>query len=255
VLLVQKIQVHYYNKELQFFHIRYVLKKTGVMIVPNMSLLEIRKSVFDDFVCEIKSKMQSIKVTHHGKWIRNGRKDFVETIPYRVKSRNNWRITVACGNNGVTAIPYLISYNNIGMTASHIPLDFDSMPLMHFNTHFFKRYRERGKISIEKPEDLVKFFFRKNTFLLPCYSPRKDGTQQLFTPLLGGVGLGNYHEESGICEYKTFVDNSLLRQNQKDEINNIWTETIKEMLAEINRRLNKRAGHGDQRGVPLIAKR
>jgi hypothetical protein len=210
------------------------------MLVPNMSLPEIRKSVFDDFTSEIKSKLQSLKVIQQGKWMRNGRKDFVETIPCQVKSRNTWRITVSCGNHGVLAVPYLISYNNIGITASHIALDFDSMPLMHFNTHFFKRYRERGKISIEKAEDLVKYFFRKNAFLCPCYYPREDGTQQLFTPLKEGIGLGNYHEESGICEYKTFVDNSLLRQDQLDNIYQIWTDTLNELTAEINRRMNKK---------------
>jgi hypothetical protein len=63
------------------------------MIVPDMSLTEIRKSVFDDFVCEVKSKVQSVKVTHHSKWIRSGRKDFEETILSPVKSRNNWRMT------------------------------------------------------------------------------------------------------------------------------------------------------------------
>jgi hypothetical protein len=211
------------------------------MIVPNMSLPEIRKSVYEDWAFEIKSKLESIKVTYQARWIRNGRKSFVETIPYCVKSRNNWRITVNCGKNGVTAVPYLISYNNIGLTASHIAEDLDSMPLMHFNTHFFKRYRERGKISIEKAEDLVKFFFRKNTFLLPCYFPRKDGTQQLFTPLFGGIGLGNYHEETNICEFKTFVDDSLLRQDQKDDIYRIWTQTLKDLTDEINRRLNKKS--------------
>lgn len=210
------------------------------MIVPNMSLPEIRKSVSDDFANEIKSKLQSIKVSYHGKWIRNGRKDFVETIPYQVKSRNNWRITVSCSNNGVMAVPYLISYNNVGVTASHVALDFDSMPLMHFNTHFFKRYRERGKISVEKPEDLVKFFFKKNPVLFPCYFPRKDGTQQLFAPLWGGVGLGNYHEQAGICEYKTFVDNSLLREDQKDDIYKIYMETLNELTAELNRRSNRK---------------
>jgi len=210
------------------------------MIVPNMSLPEIRKSVFDDFVCEVKNKIQSVKVTHHSKWIRSGKKDFVETIFFPVKSRNNWRMTIACNNNGVTAFPYLVSYNNIGMMASHIPLDDDSMPLMHFNTHFFKRYKERGKVAIEKPEDLVKRFFRKNTVLLPCYFPRKDGTLQLFTPLAGGVGLGNYHIESDICEFKTFVDDSLLGQNQKDEIVNIWTETMNELIAEMQRRIDKK---------------
>jgi hypothetical protein len=210
------------------------------MIVPNMSLPEIRKALYDDWVCEIKSKIQSIKVIHRGKWVRNGRKDFVETIQFPVKSRNNWRITVFCNKRGVIAFPYLISYNNIGITASHISLDSPCESMMHFNTHFFKRYKERGKIAIEKPENLVKFFFRKNSVLLPCYSPRKDGTMQLFTPLSGGVGLGNYHEESDICEFKTFVDNSLLHQDQKDEIVNIWTETANELMAEIQRRLNKK---------------
>lgn len=210
------------------------------MIVPNMSLPEIRKAVFNDFVCEVKSKVQSVKVTHQSKWIRNGRKDFVETILFPVKSRNNWRMTVACNQNGVTALPYLISYNNIGMTASHIPLDDDTMPLMHFNTHFFKRYKERGKVAVEKPEDLVKRFFRKNNVLFPCYFQREDGTLQLFTPLAGGVGLGNYHKESDICEFKTFVDDSMLGQNQKEEIMNIWNETLKDLMAEMQRRIDKR---------------
>ena len=211
------------------------------MIVPSMSMAEIRKATLDDFACEIKSKLQSIKVTYQGKWIRNGRKDFVETILFPVKSKNNWRITIACNKNGVSAIPYLISYNNIGITASHIPLGSDSMPLMHFNTHFFKRYRERGRIAIEKPEDLVKFFFKKNPCLFPCYSPREDGTQQLFTPLAGGVGLGNYHEGPDICEFKTFVDNSLLRRDQQEAIFSIWTDTLKEITAEMNRRMNKKS--------------
>jgi hypothetical protein len=210
------------------------------MIVPNMSLPEIRKSVFEDFEHELKSKLQFIQATYTGRWIRNGRKNFVETIAYRAKSQNNWRITVSCGNYGVTSLPYLISYNHIGVTASHVPAEFDSMPLMHFNTHFFKRYRERGNISIEKPEDLIKFFFKKNTFILPCYYPRKDGTQQLFTPLNGGIGLGIYHEESGICEYKTFVDNSLLRENQIDEVCKIWKQTIEDLTAEMHRRLNRK---------------
>lgn len=216
------------------------------MIVAKMSLPEIRKSVLDDFTSEVKSKMHSVKVTHQSKWIRNGRKDFVETIPFRVKSKNNWRITVLCNKNGVTAIPFLISYNDIGITASHVPLDFEFMPLMHFNTHFFKRYKERGAIAVEKPEDLVKLFFRKNVLLLPCYFEREDGSQQLFTPLFGGLGLGNFHEESGICEFKTFVDNSLLRQDQREEIFNIWNQTLNELTAEINRRLNRKQGRVTQ---------
>jgi hypothetical protein len=115
------------------------------------------------------------------------------------------------------------------------------MELMHFNSHFFKRYRERGKIDLDKPEQVIKYFFKKNICLLPCYSPREDGTQQLFTPVNGGIGLGNYHPETGICEFKTFVDNSLLRQEQRDEVVNIWTSTLTELTAEMQRRMDKRS--------------
>jgi hypothetical protein len=207
------------------------------MLVPTMSLPEIKKSVFDDYRFEIKNKVTHIKSAYKGKWIRDGKKDFVETITFPVKSKNNWRITISCNKHGVTTMPYLISYDNHGITASHVLADFDQMPMLHFNSHFFKRYRERGKIDIDKPEHLVKHFFRKNIVLLPCYSPREDGTQQLFTPILGGVGLGNYHLEGDICEFKTFVDNSLLGQNQIDEIAEIWTSTLNELMAEIKKDL------------------
>lgn len=210
------------------------------MIVPNMSLPEIKKSVLEDFTRGINSKIETIKVTQKGKWIRNGRKDFVETVLCPVQSKNNWRITVACKKSGVFATPYLISYNNIGITASHINFSGGENSLMYFNTHFFKRYKEREKIAIEKPDDVVKLFFKKNLALIPCYFPREDGTLQLFVPLNGGVGLGNYHMETDICEFKTFVDNSLLGQNQKDAIMNIWTNTINELTAEIKRRLDKK---------------
>jgi hypothetical protein len=205
-----------------------------------MSLPEIRKAICDDFDNEIKRKIQSMQVARQGKWKRNGRKDFVETILFPSKSRNNWRITITCDSSGVRSVPYLVSYNTIGITASHMDPDGFSPSLMHFNTHFFKRYRERGKVDIEKPEDLVKFFFKKNSVLMACYYPREDGTQQLFTPLAGGVGLGNYHEESDICEFKTFVDHSLLGEDQKIQIMDIWTETLTELTEEIARRIRKK---------------
>ncbi len=211
------------------------------MLVPTMSLPEIKKSVFNDYKPEIRNKVEGIKIAYKEKWIRNGRRDFAETIAFPVKSRNNWRITIVCSNDCVDTIPYLISYDKFGITASYLLTDFDHMPLMHFNSHFFKRYRERGKINMDKPEQIVKLFFRKNTVLLPCYFPGNDGTKQLFTPVNGGVCLGNFHPENEICEFKTFVDNSLLRPDQQEEVVNIWTTTMDELMAEMKRRIDKKS--------------
>ena len=210
------------------------------MIVPSMSLSEVKKSVYNDYEPEVKNKVESIKVVYKQKWIRNGRKDFAETVAFPVKSKNNWRITIICNNDYVTTIPYLISYDKHGITASCVA-DLQEGHLLHFNAHFFKRFRERGKIDMDKPEQVIKLFFRKNQVLIPCYSPRENGTQQLFVPVNGGVGLGNYHLDTGICEFKTFVDNSLLGQDQRDEITQIWTETANEFLVEMQRRMDKKA--------------
>ncbi|MBC8045836.1 MAG: hypothetical protein H7Y00_03520 [Fimbriimonadaceae bacterium] len=207
------------------------------MLVPNMTLHEIRNAVINDYVQEIKNKLELIKITYPGKLMRNGYKDIVETITFNAKSRNNWRITIVCKKGKLSSTPYLVAYDNIGITASHIPYFYNPYRFMHFNSHFFKRYRERAKIKIEKPEDLVKYFFRKNFFLIPCYVPREDGTQQLFTPLADGVALGNYHPGSEIYEFKTFVDFSLLREDQKKQGAEILTDTIKDVENEMKRRL------------------
>jgi hypothetical protein len=210
------------------------------MIVPAMSLSEIKKSVYNDYEPEVKNRVGGIKMAYKQKWIRNGRKDFAETVAFPVKSKNNWRITIICNSINVTTIPYLISYDKHGITASCLS-DLSENLLLHFNAHFFKRFRERGKIDMDKPEQVIKFFFRKNQVLIPCYSPREDGTQQLFVPVHGGIGLGNYHPDTEICEFKTFVDNSLLGQDQRNAINQIWTDTATELMAEFQRRIDKRA--------------
>jgi len=209
------------------------------MLVPTMTLQQIRKALVADYERELKGKLKMIEISSKGKWMRNGRKDFAETILHTTQSQNNWRITIEYKKGVLTTIPYLISYDGTGITASHFMMGFGPERLVHFNTHFFKRFKERGKIDIEKPQDLVKYFFRNNSLMLPCYFPMADGTNQLFCPLAGGIGLGRYYEEGNIHEFKTFVDNSLLREDQKQQIQEIFKETINELMAEMRRRLKR----------------
>jgi hypothetical protein len=95
---------------------------------------------------------------------------------------------------------------------------------MYFTTHFFKRFKERLKLDITKPEELVKFFFKKNLFMMPAQLDMPNGTKQIFAPLFGGVGLGVYHEKEDIYEFKTFVNNGLLKDSQKQIIQTITND-------------------------------
>ena len=192
------------------------------MLVPTMTLHEIRKALVYDYEHEVHARMRADEVIATGKWIRGGRKDFVETNTFITNTKNKWRIIVMCDNGIVATNAYVVSYNHIGITASHFPFGMDTEQFMHFNTHFFKRYKERAKLNIDKPEDLVKYFFRHNLGMIPAYFPMKDGTKQLFCSLNGGVGLGKYHDDGNILEFKTFVDNSLLSTEQKEQIQTLY---------------------------------
>jgi hypothetical protein len=205
------------------------------MLVPGMSLIEIRKSIMYDYTNDLNQKLRSLEIMYMAKWIRNGRKHFTETITFTAKSRNSWHITIIGTKRDMATVPYLVWYDQIGITACSIAENYDDTPLLFFNTHFFKRYKERGKVNIEKPEDVVKFFFKNTPLFLPYRMPRKNGPSQLFLPVEGGIGLGNY-PETNICEFKTFVDNSLLHPDQLADIQKIYRVTAKQVRAEIWRR-------------------
>jgi hypothetical protein len=203
------------------------------MIVPGMTLPEIRQSVLKDYQSELRNKLNSITVTHQRKWQVNGCRDTLETILFPTKSKNDWRIIIECTSFGASTMAYLVSYNTIGITASFLCTAFDSLSFMHFNTHFFKRYKERLKLKIEKPEELVKTFFKKNRHLFPGFLDMEDGSKQLFVPLRGGVGLGIHHPDDDIYEFKTFVDDSLLKENQRKRIEEINTTALLKAMSLI----------------------
>ncbi|HVT83630.1 MAG TPA: hypothetical protein VHD35_00435 [Chitinophagaceae bacterium] len=206
------------------------------MLVPSMTLPEIKRSLLQDYENEVHVKINALKAGAKRKWLVNGKQDFKETILFTSKSRNVWRIFVTGSSRGLFAMPYVIFYDKVGITASHLTTSLGTLSFVHFNTHFFQRYKERAKIDLDKPEDVVKLFFRKNLSFTPCHEELDSGKSQLFVPLQEGVGLGIHYTEDDIYVFKTFVDNSLLREDQKNKIRDIYTEVLNALSAEVNRR-------------------
>jgi len=204
-----------------------------IMIVPGMTLVEIKKSLLNDYNNGLHQKIRAIDIIYKRKFQLNKNHDFVETITYPAASKNDWRIIIYCTKNHVHTVPYLYSYDHVGITATHLNDMYTPLIFMHFNSHFFKRYKERIHLDIVKPQELVKLFFRKNTYILPCSDELEDGTKQVFSPLDGGVGLGIFHEADNIYEFKTFVDNSLLGDNQKKKITEIYRDTLEKIVESL----------------------
>jgi len=203
------------------------------MIVPGMSLAEIKQSLIKDYQTDLRSKLNSIEIMYKRKFFSNGHRNYTETIPLTAKSLNKWRIIAECKIDHVHLTPYLIYQDRVGLCVVHLSLMTVPIGFMHFNSHFFTRYKERAKIKPIKPEEVIKLFFKTNSYLTPCYITQEDNSEQLFTPLNGGLGLGIYHELDNIYEFKTFVDDSLLGENQKKQIGEVYMETLKGIMAAL----------------------
>lgn len=218
------------------------------MILPKMSLREIKRAVLSDYHNEVLRKLNNLAVTHKRKWQLNGKKNYTETIFYPTKSANKWRVVVHCTKDNVHLMPYVCSYNSYGIMAAHLSTVVEPQAFMHFNTHFFKRLKERLNISIEKPRELVKVFFKNNLYMIPAITERSDGSEQIFTILQGGVGLGKYHEQEEIIEFKTFVSNEMLTKRQQKLV----VDTAMDIYSRINTALLNSLKRGQSNPNPGI---
>ena len=205
------------------------------MIVPGMSLEEVKHSLFRDYEEELRMKINNAHVVYKRRWLLNGKRDTIETIHYTTRSNNHWNIMLFCTQHYVHIVPYTIAYNSFGITASYITSELSPLTFLHFNTHFFRRYRQRAKINIEDPKELVKLFFKKNLYMFPSAIEREGKQDKVFTPLDKGVGLGDYYEKDNIYEFKTFVNEELLKEEQKKLIGEIYMETITMIMGQIQK--------------------
>jgi hypothetical protein len=206
------------------------------MIIKGMTFAEIKKAVMHDYDLQLRPLINALHITYKRKWLLNNKKDCIETITYLTTTKNKWRIVVHCTKTSVHILPYLCIETNRGIAAVHITAELSPLAVMQFNTHFFQRFRERLKLTIEKTDELIKYFFKKNLYMIPSATELENGHVQVFTPLYGGVGLGVYHEKKDFFEVKTFVDFSLLRREQINEIINIQQDIIETMIQAFDKR-------------------
>ena len=76
--------------------------------------------------------------------------------------------------------------------------------------------------------------------MLPCFMEMDEGPKQLFCPLHHGVGLGTYHPDVEIYEFKTFVDHSLLKPDQKARVIEIWKTAAQVFQAQLEQLNHKK---------------
>jgi len=79
-------------------------------------------------------KIKHVELSRQRKWMQSGRKDFKETIIHTTQSKNDWRIAVHYKDGVCDIVPYIVSYDHVGITASHFTDPHATDAMLFFNT-------------------------------------------------------------------------------------------------------------------------
>ena len=146
---------------------------------------------------------------------------------YTSKNKNKWIVKIDIGRKDTasTFITYLYIDNRI-VAVQLIDAPF----ILYYTSHFFKRFKERLKLDIIKPEDIIKKYIWDSTCFYPKVLEKLDDEHlKIYIICEQGTILGTLHTKSGICKMNTFLSPDMLKTDQIE-----MEKEMKERLTKYN---------------------
>ena len=106
----------------------------------------------------------------------------------------------------------------------------DTPFILYYTTHFFTRYKERLKLDIIKPEDIIRKYLRDSNNFVPKVLETDDTLSKMFIVCEQGIILGTLHQKSFICKMNTFLSPDMLKPDQFE-----MEKIMKERLTRYNK--------------------
>lgn len=192
------------------------------MIVPSMTYQEIRKELIADFPIAYKKSeyvLQDIE-----KMMRKQKlKTHLHVYDYVSRNKNKWIIHIDVGKKDVAR--FFMTYFYVENKIAAVGV-IDGKQLLYFTTHFFKRYKERLKLDIAVPEDILRHYVKHSSHYVVDYLGLvNENVVKVFISAKQGVILGNLHRDIGFCKMNTFITHDMLKEDQVER-----KSQMKEML-------------------------
>ena len=184
------------------------------MIVPSMTLEEIRKEIEKDIPIVIR-KMEYVSNDVGKKLSKVEKKNgFEYYYEYYSKYKNNWICRVVDKSDEIDVFPMLIYHNGIGHVSMTITPD---MNIIYLTAHFIKRYNERCNLRLNTYNEIIRAYMRENI----RYDIRKiemvePGIYKMFCVISSGIILGMLNNNIKLMKANTFIPNSMLNKNQSE---------------------------------------
>ncbi len=192
-----------------------------------MTYIEIRKEVLKD-VESAKKKSVYVVAELEKKMRKQKLKTITHIYDYNSPNKNKWIVKIEIDSKNVASSFLTYFYIDNKIAAVQV---VDARYLLYYTTHFFKRYKERMKLDIAKPEELIRKYLSDSTnFAHQLLGVTENYLLKMFILCKHGAILGNIHTESSICKMNTFITTDMLKTDQ--------VEMEKEMVERLRKYSN-----------------
>jgi hypothetical protein len=195
------------------------------MLVPNMSVEEIRKEVLKDYpILQRKMNYHSldIKKKLSTATLKQG---YVQFFDYTSKYKNHWIYKIICYKKEYDIMAMLVYHNGKG----HVGIEVaDDNSIIYHTGHFFLRYNERRQLGLCNFNDIVKAYLNENfMYHLQMLDKLTPDIYTFFGRTQTGVIMGTINKKTSFAKINTFLTNESLNKNQLEQLNQLRAQMEK----------------------------
>jgi len=183
------------------------------MLVPSMTLAEIKKEIDKDFpIVRNKGIYVQRKLLHDLK--PHGSDKIVRYLDYVSKYKNNWIIRFGLSKKDSKMSQMVWYHNEKGLAA--ISIADNGAWLCYHTPHFFRRVNERLNLNLSRPQDIIRRFMDENDrFHVEILEEFGEGLFTIFCATRSGYILGVEDDNNHFFKMNTFITHDMLKGSQR----------------------------------------
>lgn len=203
------------------------------MIVPSMKLEEVLAEMMSDFD-SVTRKSKTMSNLFQKEMFRKKKSHEIRFITYKSAHYNEWSVVFRIFKGYIHTAYYIETVCNSGKVAYALEFRNNEKEiwLMKYNSHFFKRYRERSQPDITDTAHLIKHFFKYNLDTdLGESQEFDDGTRLVQNVTNEGLCIGWEENAKKVVHFKTFLPHHMLSKQQQSLVEYIRTNNDEDLFA------------------------
>ena len=210
------------------------------MLVPNMTLEEIRKEIEKDYPIlyrKLGYMEHDLRKRLFKKQIDDG---YTKFFDYSSKLKNEWICRIHFHKKETYNALLLYFFDGKGVCGIALT---ENWVLVYHTGHFFKRYNERRNLNLVHMKDIIRVYMDENiVYTFSLYKEVSPGVFLIFGKIDSGTIFGTLYEKSKFVKVNTFLPNDMLNDRQKallSKLDNIEVVDINEIGSLVRDILNK----------------